>query len=196
MLDTSQMTDNGLVEAYVNGNNKAFDELLKRHQTKLFAYIMRIVSDADLANDIFQETFVKVITNIRQGKYVDTGKFSAWLMRIAHNMIIDHFRQAKAEKTISTDEESSTVLNCAELAEASIEDCMVNTQIHDDVRRIIDALPENQREVLKMRFYQGLSFKEIAEATGTGINTALGRMRYAILNMKRLAEANHIELTV
>lgn len=196
MLDTSQMTDNGLVEAYVNGNNKAFDELLKRHQAKLFAYIMRIVSDADLANDIFQETFVKVITNIRQGKYVDTGKFSAWLMRIAHNMIIDHFRQAKAEKTISTDEESSTVLNCAELAEASIEDCMVNTQIHDDVRRIIDALPENQREVLKMRFYQGLSFKEIAEATGTGINTALGRMRYAILNMKRLAEANHIELTV
>lgn len=196
MLDTSQMTDNGLVEAYVNGNNKAFDELLKRHQTKLFAYIMSIVSDADLANDIFQETFVKVITNIRQGKYVDTGKFSAWLMRIAHNMIIDHFRQAKAEKTISTDEESSTVLNCAELAEASIEDCMVNTQIHDDVRRIIDALPENQREVLKMRFYQGLSFKEIAEATGTGINTALGRMRYAILNMKRLAEANHIELTV
>lgn len=196
MLDTSQMTDNGLVEAYVNGNNKAFDELLKRHQAKLFAYIMRIVSDADLANDIFQETFVKVITNIRQGKYIDTGKFSAWLMRIAHNMIIDHFRQAKAEKTISTDEESSTVLNCAELAEASIEDCMVNTQIHDDVRRIIDALPENQREVLKMRFYQGLSFKEIAEATGTGINTALGRMRYAILNMKRLAEANHIELTV
>lgn len=196
MLDTSQMTDNGLVEAYVNGNNKAFDELLKRHQAKLFAYIMRIVSDVDLANDIFQETFVRVITNIRQGKYVDTGKFSAWLMRIAHNMIIDHFRQAKAEKTISTDEESSTVLNCAELAEASIEDCMVNTQIHDDVRRIIDALPENQREVLKMRFYQGLSFKEIAEATGTGINTALGRMRYAILNMKRLAEANHIELTV
>lgn len=196
MLDTSQMTDNGLVEAYVNGNNKAFDELLRRHQAKLFAYIMRIVSDVDLANDIFQETFVKVITNIRQGKYVDTGKFSAWLMRIAHNMIIDHFRQAKAEKTISTDEENSTVLNSADLAESSIEDCMVNTQIHDDVRRIIDALPDNQREVLKMRFYQGLSFKEIAEATGTGINTALGRMRYAILNMKRLADANHIELTV
>lgn len=196
MLETSQMTDNGLVEAYVNGNNKAFDELLRRHQTKLFAYIMRIVNDADIADDIFQETFVKVITNIRQGKYVDTGKFSAWLMRIAHNIIIDHFRQIKSEKTVSTDDENSPILNNAELAEASIEESMVNTQIHDDIRRIIDALPDNQREVLQMRFYQGLSFKEIAEATGTGINTALGRMRYAILNMKRLADANHIELTV
>lgn len=196
MLDTSQMTDNGLVEAYVSGNNQAFDELLRRHQTKLFAYIMRIVNDADIADDIFQETFVKVITNIRQRRYVDTGKFSAWLMRIAHNIIIDHFRQIKVEKTVSTDDENSILLNSVDLAESSIEDCMVNTQLLDDIRRIIDALPDNQREVLQMRFYQGLSFKEIAEATGTGINTALGRMRYAILNMKRLAETNHIELTV
>ena len=195
MLDTSQMTDNGLVEAYVSGNNQAFDELLRRHQTKLFAYIMRIVNDADIADDIFQETFVKVITNIRQRRYVDTGKFSAWLMRIAHNIIIDHFRQIKAEKTVSTDDENSILLNSIDLAESSIEDCMVNTQLLDDIRRIIDALPDNQREVLQMRFYQGLSFKEIAEATGTGINTALGRMRYAILNMKRLAATNHIELT-
>ena len=196
MLDTSQMTDNGLVEAYVSGNNQAFDELLRRHQTKLFAYIMRIVNDANIADDIFQETFVKVITNIRQRRYVDTGKFSAWLMRIAHNIIIDHFRQSKAEKTDSTDDENSILLNSIDLAESSIEDCMVNTQLLDDIRRIIDALPDNQREVLQMRFYQGLSFKEIAEATGTGINTALGRMRYAILNMKRLAATNHIELTV
>ena len=154
MLDTSQMTDNGLVEAYVSGNNQAFDELLRRHQTKLFAYIMRIVNDADIADDIFQETFVKVITNIRQRRYVDTGKFSAWLMRIAHNIIIDHFRQIKAEKTVSTDDENSILLNSIDLAESSIEDCMVNTQLLDDIRRIIDALPDNQREVLQMRFYQ------------------------------------------
>lgn len=196
MIQTSQMTDNGLVEAYVNGDNKAFDELLKRHQNRLFAYINRIIGDNDAANDIFQETFMKVITTIRQGKYVDAGKFSAWLMRIAHNLIIDHFRQEKAEKTISADAEDSTVLNDASLAQESIEDDMVATQLQEDVRRIINALPEAQREVLQMRFYQGMSFKEIAEATGTGINTALGRMRYAILNMRRLAEANHIELTV
>ncbi|MCM1336172.1 MAG: sigma-70 family RNA polymerase sigma factor [Candidatus Amulumruptor caecigallinarius] len=196
MIQTSQMTDNGLVEAYVNGDNKAFDELLKRHQNRLFAYINRIVGDTDVANDIFQETFMKVITTIRQGKYVDTGKFSAWLMRIAHNLIIDHFRQEKAEKTISADAEDSTILNDARLSEDSIEDDMVSTQLHEDVRRIVDALPEAQRDVLRMRFYQGMSFKEIAEATGTGINTALGRMRYAILNMRRLAEANHIELSV
>lgn len=196
MNQTSQMTDNGLVEAYVNGDNKAFDELLKRHQNRLFAYINRIVGDSDVANDIFQETFMKVITTIRQGKYVDTGKFSAWLMRIAHNLIIDHFRQEKAEKTISADTEDSTILNDARLSQDSIEDDMVSTQLHEDVRRIIEALPEPQRDVLRMRFYQGMSFKEIAEATGTGINTALGRMRYAILNMRRLAEANHIELTV
>lgn len=196
MLDTSQMTDNGLVEAYVSGNNQAFDELLRRHQTKLFCVYNAHLNDADIADDIFQETFVKVITNIRQRRYVDTGKFSAWLMRIAHNIIIDHFRQIKVEKTVSTDDENSILLNSVDLAESSIEDCMVNTQLLDDIRRIIDALPDNQREVLQMRFYQGLSFKEIAEATGTGINTALGRMRYAILNMKRLAETNHIELTV
>lgn len=196
MIQPSQMTDNGLVEAYVNGDNKAFDELLKRHQNRLFAYINRIVGDTDVANDIFQETFMKVITTIRQGKYVDTGKFSAWLMRIAHNLIIDHFRQEKAEKTISADAEDSTIHNDARYAEDSIEDDMVSTQLHEDVRRIIDALPEPQRDVLRMRFYQGMSFKEIAEATGTGINTALGRMRYAILNMRRLAEANHIELSV
>lgn len=196
MLQTSQLTDNGLVEAYLKGDNKAFDELLKRHQQKLFAYINRIVGDSDIANDIFQETFVKVITTIRQGRYVDTGKFSAWLMRIAHNQIIDHFRQEKAEKTVSTDTEDSTILNNANFAEDSIEDDMVNMQLHDDVRRIIDALPESQRQVLKMRFYQDMSFKEIAEAMGTGINTALGRMRYAILNMRRLAQANNIELSV
>lgn len=196
MKKTSQMTDQGLVEAYVNGDNKAFDELLKRHQNRLFAYINRIVGDPDVANDIFQETFFKVITTIRQNRYVDTGKFSAWLMRIAHNLIIDHFRQTKAEKTISTDVLDTSILNNASLSEASVESEMVNTQLHDDVRKIIEALPENQREVLKMRFYRNMSFKEIAEATGCGINTALGRMRYAILNMRRLAEANHIELSV
>lgn len=190
------MTDNGLVEAYVNGDNKAFDELLRRHQSRLFAYILRIVGDQDVADDIFQETFVKAITTLKQRRYVDTGKFSAWLMRIAHNLIIDHFRQEKNGATLSTDNENAPFFNDVSLAEDSIEDRMVTDQVHADLRRIIDALPPAQKEVLELRFYKDLSFKEIAEMTGCGINTALGRMRYALQNMRRLAEANHIELNV
>ncbi len=196
MQKTSELTDTRLVEAYANGDNKAFDELLKRHQNRVFTYINRIVNDRDLANDIFQETFVKVITTIRQGRYVESGKFSAWLTRIAHNLIIDHFRQEKGERTVSADESDGNILNRAELCEPCVEDNMSELQLHDDVRRIIEALPEAQRDVLKMRFYRDMSFKEIAEAMGTGINTALGRMRYALINMRRIASENNIELTV
>ncbi len=196
MQKTSELTDIMLVEAYAGGDNKAFDELLKRHQQRVFTYINRIVNDRDLANDIFQETFVKVITTIRQGRYVESGKFSAWLTRIAHNLIIDHFRQEKSERTVSADDPDGNILNRAELCEPCVEDSLSSTQLHKDVRRIIEALPEAQREVLKMRFYRDMSFREIADAMGTGINTALGRMRYALINMRRIASENNIELTV
>lgn len=197
MQNLTKLTDEQLVAAYAKGENKAFDTLLKRHQQRVFSYIFYIVKDKDLADDIFQETFVKAITTIRQGRYTESGKFSAWITRIAHNLIIDHYRQEKSENQVSADagEGSADLLNRKELSEGTIEDMLVDKQITDDVRRLIKALPKNQRQVLVMRFYRNMSFKEIAEATGVSINTALGRMRYAIINMRRLARENNIALT-
>lgn len=195
MQNLSRLTDEKLVTAFFNGDNAAFDALLKRHQQRVFTYILNIVKNKDIADDIFQETFVKAITTIKQGRYTESGKFSAWLMRIAHNIIIDFFRQEKSENTMSADQEETDVLNRRDLSEENIEDILVTSQIHTDVRRIMDSLPEAQREVLDMRFYRNMSFKEIAEATGVSINTALGRMRYAVLNMRRIAQDKNIVLT-
>ena len=189
------LTDEQLVRKYIDGNNKAFDTLLHRHKSRLYSYIIRIVKNKDLAEDIFQETFVKIIMTLRQGRYIESGKFSAWLSRIAHNLIIVHFRQEKAENNMSSDDEDTNLLNRRDLCEENIEDIMVNDQIKADVRRIIDALPDPQKEVLVMRYYNDMSFKEIAETTGVSINTALGRMRYAILNMRRIAAENNIVLS-
>ncbi len=195
MQKLSKLADDQLVAAYANGNNEAFDALLNRHKDRVFSYILHIVKDREQAEDIFQETFVKAIMTIKQGRYTDSGKFSAWISRIAHNLIIDFYRQEKAENTISTDSDVTDMLNRRDLAEKNIEDHLVSEQIQEDVRRIIDALPESQREVLMMRYYRDMSFKEIAEATNVSINTALGRMRYAILNMRRIAQENNIVLT-
>lgn len=196
MQKTTALTDEQLVAAYANGDNSAFDTLLKRHQTRVFSYIYHIVKNKDLADDIFQETFVKAITTIRQGRYTDSGKFSAWISRIAHNLIIDHFRQEKSENTVSSDDGQTDVLNRRDLCDGNVEDSMVTSQIHSDIRRIIQALPPSQRQVLVMRYYRNMSFKEIADKTGVSINTALGRMRYAIHNMRRIAAENRIALTV
>lgn len=190
-----KLTDDQLVVQYAKGSNEAFDVLLSRHQSRVFSYILHIVKNRDLAEDVFQETFVKAIMTIKQGRYTENGKFSAWITRIAHNLIIDFFRQEKSENTVSTDDEETNLLNRKDLCEDNIEDTMVVSQIHKDVRRIVDALPDSQREVLVMRYYQNMSFKEIADATNVSINTALGRMRYAILNMRRIAEENNIVLT-
>lgn len=195
MQNINRQTDEQLVSAYANGNNEAFDILLRRYEDRIFTYIVNIVKNKDIADDVFQETFMKAITTIRQGRYTDSGKFSAWLMRIAHNLVIDYFRQEKSENTVSADQEDTNVLNRRDLAEENIEDLMVTSQIHTDVRRIMESLPDSQREVLEMRFYKNMSFKEIAEATGVSINTALGRMRYAILNMRRIASEKNIVLT-
>lgn len=189
------LTDDQLVAQYAKGNNSAFDELLTRHQSRVFSYILHIVKNHDLAEDIFQETFVKAIMTIKQGRYSENGKFVAWITRIAHNLVIDYYRQEKAENTVSTDEDETNLLNRKDLCESNIEDEMVVEQIHNDVKRIIDALPESQREVLVMRYYRNMSFKEIADSTNVSINTALGRMRYAIMNMRRIAEEHNIVLT-
>lgn len=188
-------TDEQLVSMYANGRNEAFDVLIERHKSKLYAYIYHAVKDADMANDIFQETFVKAIMTINQGRYVENGKFSAWITRIAHNLIIDLFRQEKSENLQSCDLEDVDILNRKELSEDTIEDELVVSQIYADIRKLVKALPESQQEVLFMRYYKNMSFKEIADMTNVSINTALGRMRYAILNMRRIAEENNIVLT-
>ncbi|GFI05396.1 ECF RNA polymerase sigma factor SigW [Muribaculaceae bacterium] len=187
MQTMTKFTDRELVTAYANGDNAAFDILLGRYQKSVFSYILHIVKDNELANDIFQETFVKVITTIRQGRYEDSGKFSAWLNRVAHNLVIDHFRRQKGENTVSNDETEHDLLNNKELCEGNIEDEMVQKQLVKDLHKMIHVLPDAQRQVLMMRFYRDMSFKEIAEKTGVSINTALGRMRYALLNMRKLA---------
>lgn len=196
MADYTNFSDEKLVKAYAEGNNEAFDALLRRHQDRIFNYILRIIKNEDIANDIFQETFVKAIQTIRQGRYTENGKFPAWISRIAHNLIIDYYRQEKSENLQSSDLDDVDILNRKELCEDTIEDIIISEQIRDDVRLLIEALPSLQREVLIMRYYQGLSFKEIAEATNVSINTALGRMRYAIINLRRLAEEKDIILTM
>ncbi len=190
-----KLTDEQLVASYADGNNDAFDTLLLRHKSRLFGFIMQMVKDKDIADDIFQETFVKAIMTIKQGRYNDLGKFSAWICRIARNLIIDGFRQEKTEGAISTDNADIDILNRKELAEGTVEDAIIDFQIEEDVRRLVEELPEVQKEVLVMRYYKNLSFKEIADITGVSINTALGRMRYAILNMRRLAKEKNIVLS-
>ena len=196
MANYSSMTDEQLVKAYAAGSNEAFDFLLKRHQDRIFNYILRIIKNEDIANDIFQETFVKAILTIRQGRYTENGKFPAWISRIAHNLIIDYYRQEKSENMQSSDLSDVDILNRKELCEETIEDIIISDQIRDDVKYLIRELPHLQREVLDMRYYKNLSFKEIAEITGVSINTALGRMRYAILNLRRLAAEKDIILTL
>ena len=191
-----QMTDEELVTAYAKGNNTAFDILLNRHKSSVYSYIYFIVRNREMTEDIFQETFMKAIVTIRQGRYTENGKFRAWINRIAHNLIIDSYRQEKNEQTISNDECEVDLLNNSKLADGTIEDHLVKEQILSDVKKLIDFLPDNQREVLILRYYKDLSFKEISDITGVSINTALGRMRYAILNMRRMADEKHMILTM
>jgi RNA polymerase sigma-70 factor (ECF subfamily) len=189
------MADEALALLYVGGDNRAFDELLARNQQKLYNYILFVVRDPEQANDVFQETFVKAITKLQEGKYTDSGKFSFWLSRIAHNVIMDTFRQTKSEHIVEASEDNDlNKLRTQDLMDLNRENEYVNSQIMQDVRHLMDTLPAPQREVVYMRFYQDLSFKEIAEATGVSINTSLGRMRYALINLRRLSKEHNVEL--
>lgn len=196
MQDMTKLADRDLVVAYANDSNEAFDILLERHKDRIYTYIFRIVKNRELTDDIFQETFVKAIMTIKQKRYSEHGKFSGWLTRIAHNLIIDYYRQEKVENTLSTDDDNNDLLNRRDLCEGTVEDEMVEMQIDEDLRRMVMELPDPQREVLVMRFYRNMSFKEIADATKVSINTALGRMRYAIINMRRIAAENNIALAI
>lgn len=196
MKNLKQMTDDMLVTLYLEGNNSAFDILLERHKDRLYNYIFFLVHSREVAEDIFQETFVKAIMTLQQGRYTNDGKFSAWITRIAHNLVIDQFRTERNENTVSNDETEIDLFNDAKFSEGNIENRMVNDQVLKDVRMLIDELPDCQREVVFMRYYQDMSFKEIADITGVSINTALGRMRYAILNMRRIAEEKNVSLVL
>lgn len=196
MKPLKTMTDEELVVFYAQGNNAAFDVLLNRHKSSIHSYIYFMVRNKELAEDIFQETFVKVIMTIKQGRYTENGKFKAWITRIAHNLIIDGIRQERNENTISNDEVEVDLFNNMKLCDGTVEDNLVRRQVLSDVKKLVRHLPDNQREVLEMRYYRNLSFKEIADITGVSINTALGRMRYAILNMRRMAEESRMELSI
>lgn len=194
MENLNLMTDEELAIMYVDGDNKAFDLLLSRNQEKLFTYILFVVRDREMANDMFQETFFKVVSRLQQGKYIANGKFSAWLMRIAHNVIMDWYRQQRAQNIVDAPKENDLSNVGSTLLESSREGELVNNQVMEDVRRMMSHLPASQRKVVFMRFYQQMSFKEIAEATGVSINTVLGRMRYAILNLRRMTREHQLTL--
>jgi len=196
MKNLNQLTDDELVKLYENGNNQAFEILLLRYKSKVYTYIYLVVRSRELAEDIFQDTFIKAIATIQQGRYVESGKFLAWINRIAHNLIIDHFRRVKNENTFSADAVDYDIVNNAKLSEKSVDITISNEQVLADVVRLIEFLPESQQKVIRMRFFEDLSFKEIAENTDVSINTALGRMRYALLNMRRIAAEKDVSLEI
>ena len=195
MKELYELSDEQLALSYVEGNNRAFDLLLSRNQSKLFSYIMFVVRDRETADDIFQETFVKVITRLRDGRYTASGKFSAWIMRIAHNVMMDWYRDQKAERIIElTENNDLSNIRGGDVLDGNIENQFVNAQVLNDVKKMMSLLPPSQREAVYMRYFQEMSFKEIAETTGVSINTSLGRMRYAILNMRRMARESSLSL--
>lgn len=187
MDSKNRMTDDALVKAYIGGDAEAFDCLLARHQDRLFQYIFYAVHDEDLANDIFQETFVKVILSLRKGNYVEQGQFFAWLSRIAHNLVLDHFKTQRGQCSYDEDGQEFADETTSQLACVGREEEMIRMESIEMVQKWITLLPDEQREVVKMRFYQEIPFKEIAEKTGVGISTSLARMRYALLNLRKMA---------
>lgn len=197
MNTLKSMADEELAIAYINGNNRAFDELLSRSQDKIFSYIMYVVKEEDLANDLFQETFLKIITKMQDGRYTDSGKFLWWATRVAHNVIIDHYRAVKGNRIIEPGKDNDlSNLNTSSLLGSNRENELNNEQVLQDVKRLMNALPEAQREVVFMRFFQELSFKEIAEKTNVSINTSLGRMRYALMNLRKLTREHRVDLAI
>ncbi|MCW3788658.1 RNA polymerase sigma factor [Plebeiibacterium sediminum] len=190
------LSENELIKYFIGGKEECLQILIDRHKNRIYSYILMMVKNQELAEDIFQDTFIKVITNLKKGKYIENGKFASWVMRISHNLIIDYFRKQKNLQTVSNDANDYDLLNSAKFSDTTIEDKIVFTQILKEVGELVEFLPDNQKEVVKMRHYMGLSFKEIAEETGVSINTALGRMRYALINMRTMVEERNLSLSV
>ena len=193
-MNTTQLSDGLLVKQYINGNEAAIAELISRHQIKIYSFIYSKISDRDLTDDIFQDTFIKVINKLKSGNYNEEGKFLSWVMRIAHNLVVDHFRSSK-KMPFNRDTDDYSVFGRMVDDVPTIEKKIIGLQIEEDLRALIGELPEEQKEVLVMRMYNDMSFLEIAEQTNVSINTALGRMRYALMNLRKLVEKNQIILT-
>ncbi len=195
MSKENLLNDNELVQRFIAGDLNSLEILIKRHKGRVFSYILLIVKKQELAEDIFQETFIKVIRSLKKGKYTENGKFVSWVLRISHNLIIDHFRKEKLKGKVSNDSLDIDIFNSQKFSEDTIEDQMITTQILSEVKDLIQELPEDQQQVIIMRHYLDLSFKEIAEQTEVSINTALGRMRYALINLRKLVEKKNLILT-
>lgn len=194
-MNTRVLSDQVLLNNYLSGDRAAISQLIDRHTHRVRDYIRMMVKDNDVADDILQETFIKAVRVIDEGRYADTGKFLSWILRIAHNQVIDHFRSQKNAKTVSESDAGYNMLGTLRFAERTVEDAMISSQIEEDVRRLIDRLPAEQREVVMMRYYSGLSFQEIADQTDVSINTALGRMRYALINLRKKIKENNLILS-
>ena len=194
-MNVQVLSDQVLLNHYLSGDRSAISQLIERHSRRVKDYIHMMVKDRDVADDIFQETFIKAVRVIDEGRYTDNGKFLSWILRIAHNQVIDHFRAQRQNKSVSEAEAGYEVLGTLKLAERTVEDSMVCDQIERDVRALVELLPSEQREVVIMRYFSGLSFKEIAEQTDVSINTALGRMRYALINLRRMIKEKNLVLS-
>ena len=193
-MNVQVLSDQHLLSQYLSGDRSAISSLIDRHSRRVRDYINMMVKDRDEAEDIFQETFIKAVRVIDEGRYTDNGKFLSWVLRIAHNQVIDYFRAQRQDKTVSETDAGYDVLGTLRLSERTIEDAMVSDQIEQDVRALVELLPPEQREVVIMRYFAGLSFKDIAEQTDVSINTALGRMRYALINLRRMIKEKNIVL--
>lgn len=193
-MNRCELSDQELVHSYYSGDEASLSVLINRHRSRVFSYLLMVVKDKYLAEDLFQDTFIKVINTIKSGSYKEEGKFIQWVMRIAHNLTIDHFRKSKRFPTVEA-AENQDIFETLNMMDPSVEDRMVTDQIHRDVRKLIEYLPSEQREVLMMRHYGDMSFKEIADQTDVSINTALGRMRYALINLRKLVSQHQVILT-
>jgi len=188
------ISDQELIGKYLAGNESALEKIIRRHKNRVFAYILMVVKDKELAEDLFQDTFIKVINTFRSGQYKEEGKFIQWVMRIAHNLIIDYFRKAKRIPIVENNDDYD-IFDKVRIPVESVEEQLITEQIHRDVKKLIDYLPSEQKEVLVMRHYGDMSFKDIAEVTNVSINTALGRMRYALINLRKLVKEKDVILT-
>jgi RNA polymerase sigma-70 factor (ECF subfamily) len=195
-MNAQSLSDKELIGKYIRGDHNSFEILIQRHQNRIYAYILMITKNRELADDLFQDTFIKVIKTIKAGSYNEEGKFLQWVMRIAHNLIIDHFRKSNRIPVIDNSKnENFNIFDTINVMDKSVEEQMITEQIHKDVRKLIELLPDEQREVLYMRHYAEMSFKDIADVTNVSINTALGRMRYALINLRKVIEEKNIILT-
>jgi len=193
-MDCKKFSDRELIHAYISGSESCINEIIERHRPRVLGYIIMTVKDRDIAEDIFQDTFIKVINKLKIGSYVEEGKFISWVLRIAHNLVIDHFRRTSRVRMVRATDEYDP-FNQIEVFDPNAEDKIIEQQTHDKVRQLVELLPDSQRDVLKMRHYSEMSFKDIADSTGVSINTALGRMRYALINLRKLIEENNVILS-